>query len=119
GGTFLPVAADGGFTFPNEIDSGGAYGVGISQLPAAPAQRCEITNGQGSVGDADVADIAITCATRHARFALVANHDANTLTTYAIDGTTGRMSLRDYAVTERDPVGVVVDASGRFVYVAA
>jgi hypothetical protein len=59
----LPVAADGGFTFTERLATGAAYDVAVRSQPTAPSQTCSVTRGSGTVGSADIADVAVTCAT--------------------------------------------------------
>jgi hypothetical protein len=59
----LPVAADGAFTFSTRVATGTAYSVAVLAQPTSPSQTCTVTRGRGSVASANVADIAVTCAT--------------------------------------------------------
>lgn len=59
----LPIAADGSFTFPTRYATGTAYSVAVRTQPTSPSQTCSVARGSGSVGSANVGDIAITCAT--------------------------------------------------------
>lgn len=64
----LPIAANGGFTFGESLPSGTPYGVTVAAQPSEPTQVCEVANGTGTIGDADVNDVAVTCTT--SRFAI-------------------------------------------------
>src|SRR5580658_4346433 len=57
----LPVNANGSFTFPTTVASGGSYSVTISAQPSNPAQTCGVVNGSG-VATADVTGLQINCA---------------------------------------------------------
>ena len=59
----LPVAADGAFTFSTRVATGTAYSVAVLAQPTSPSQTCTVARGSGSVASANVADIAVTCAT--------------------------------------------------------
>jgi hypothetical protein len=59
----LPIAADGTFTFPSRLATGTAYSVAVRTQPTSPSQTCTVARGSGSIGSANVADVAITCAT--------------------------------------------------------
>ena len=59
----LPIAADGSFTFPSRLATGTAYSVAVRTQPTAPSQTCTVARGSGSIGSANVADVAISCAT--------------------------------------------------------
>lgn len=63
GGTALPIGGNGGFTFPQPVTAGTSYAVAVATQPVAPAQTCTVTNGDGTVGSADVTDVAVTCRT--------------------------------------------------------
>ena len=59
----LPVAADGAFTFGTRVATGTTYSVTVLTQPTSPSQTCTVARGTGSVASANVADIAVTCAT--------------------------------------------------------
>jgi large repetitive protein len=63
GGGDLPIAADGAFTFATRVASGTAYNVAVLSQPTSPSQTCTVARGSGSVANANVADIGVTCAT--------------------------------------------------------
>ena len=63
GGGDLPVAADGAFTFATRLATGTAYNVAVLSQPTSPSQTCTVARGSGSVASANVADVAVTCAT--------------------------------------------------------
>lgn len=59
GGSPLQIAAgSGGFSFP-PIASGAAYAVTVSAQPAG--QSCVVANGTGTVGNANVGNVVVTC----------------------------------------------------------
>lgn len=60
GGSDLAIGANGGFSFP-AIDEGSAYEVTVSTQPAGPAQTCTVEHGSGTLGSADVTDVAVAC----------------------------------------------------------
>jgi len=55
----LTVTADGAFTFKTALASGKAYSVTVSVQPTG--ETCTVTNGSGSVGAANVTNVAVTC----------------------------------------------------------
>ncbi len=63
GASDLAIAADGAFTFPTRLASGTAYSIAVRSQPTSPSQTCTVARGSGSIGSADVGDVAITCAT--------------------------------------------------------
>ena len=63
GGATQTLAANaGGFSFQGVL-SGTAYAVTVGTQPSSPAQTCTIANGTGTVGAANIANIAVTCVT--------------------------------------------------------
>lgn len=58
----LAVAANGTRTFATPVDSGAEYDVTVSSQPLAPAQDCVVAAGSGTVADADVSDVTVTCS---------------------------------------------------------
>lgn len=61
GGGDLPVSADGNFTFAGVLIGGTPYAVTIAAQPAG--QECVVANGSGTVTNANVTDVAVTCIT--------------------------------------------------------
>jgi hypothetical protein len=59
----LAVSADGAFTFATRVATGTTYNVAVLTQPTSPAQTCTVARGSGTVASANVADIAVTCAT--------------------------------------------------------
>lgn len=55
------ISTDGAFTFPTPIDEGSPYLVTVKTQPAA--QTCSVTNGAGTMGAAQVTNVAVVCAT--------------------------------------------------------
>jgi len=60
GGETLNVStAD--FTFVTPVASGQTYEVTVFSQPTSPAQNCNVTNSSGSVTNADITDVAVSC----------------------------------------------------------
>lgn len=55
-----PASGDTSFTFAAGLATGGTYTVGVAAQPA-PAQRCSVAGGSGTVGSQDVTSVAVTC----------------------------------------------------------
>jgi predicted RNA-binding protein with TRAM domain len=53
------VSADGTFTFPTRQGESSPYAVAVLTQPAG--QTCTVTNGSGTVGTANVADVSVGC----------------------------------------------------------
>ena len=62
-GDNLSISADGSFTFTTPIASGQSYDVSVLTQPSSPTQVCSVTNGNGTVGGADITTVAIECVT--------------------------------------------------------
>ncbi len=63
GGDDLPIAADGPFTFATKVASGANYDVTLKTQPTNPSQTCIVTNGTGTVTNANVTNVNIDCTT--------------------------------------------------------
>ncbi len=59
GGDAITVNANGGFTFPSALVAGSAYAVTVGTQPAG--QSCTVANGSGTVGAANVTNVAVSC----------------------------------------------------------
>jgi uncharacterized delta-60 repeat protein len=54
---------NGPFTFPVAMPAGSAYTVTVTVQPTNPVQVCTVTNGSGTIADADVTDVEVNCVT--------------------------------------------------------
>lgn len=63
GGAPLAIEADGTFAFPERIAAGSAYSVAVRTQPSNPVQSCAVENATGTIADADVTNVVITCST--------------------------------------------------------
>jgi hypothetical protein len=61
GGDDVAIAASGAFTFARAVQDGAAYSVTVATQPSAPAQNCVVTNGSGTLRDANVTNVSVTC----------------------------------------------------------
>ena len=61
GGDDLAVTSDGPFTFATPLTSGSSYSVTVFSQPSG--QTCSVFGGSGSVGNANVTSVAVSCAT--------------------------------------------------------
>jgi hypothetical protein len=117
GGDDVGVQADGDFAFATKIPSGSQYAVTVTTQPESPPQACSVQNGSGTVGDADVENITVTCVLREFTIGgtisglvgsgmVLANNGGDQLTPTA-DGPftfpTSVMSGRPYNVTVQTP----------------
>ncbi len=63
GGDNLLIAANGAFTFSVALFAGDSYLVTVLTDPANLSQTCGVASGAGTVGTADIGDIAVSCTT--------------------------------------------------------
>jgi 6-phosphogluconolactonase (cycloisomerase 2 family) len=62
GGNALPVSAGAtSFAFATPIASGVRYNVTVLSQPSSPAQTCTVGNGSGTVANANITNVQITC----------------------------------------------------------
>ncbi len=61
GGNDLPITADGAFQFTGGMLDGQSYAVTVASQPTNPYQACTVTNGTGTINEADVTDVQVTC----------------------------------------------------------
>lgn len=57
----LNTQSDGTFSFATPVAQGAPYVVSVSTQP--PGQTCSVSNGTGTMGDADVSDVTVVCST--------------------------------------------------------
>lgn len=112
------VAANGAFSLPTPLASGANYNVVVATQPGSPAQTCTVANGSGTVGSANVGNIAVTCVSMAARFAYVANSKANTISIFSVDAGTGQLTATGSVATGVEPRDIAVTPNGQFAYVA-
>lgn len=68
GGSELTLAADGAYAFAPRFAPGDGYVVAVAAQPAG--QHCTPTHAEGTVGDADVTDVDVTCTAGGAQLQL-------------------------------------------------
>lgn len=61
GGDDLPIAADGSFTFSEQLVDGEIYNVTVLDQPTGPAQTCSVDQGTGTINGGNVATVAVSC----------------------------------------------------------
>ena len=59
----LDIGGNGPFQFGTLFASGATYNVQVSRNPSSPTQSCAVTNNVGTVSNANVTNIAVTCMT--------------------------------------------------------
>lgn len=121
GGDNLTVNTNGNFTFATTLANGAAYNVTVLTQPTgAGTETCSVSNASGSVNNANVTNVAVTCgsASSVARFAYVGNHDSGNISAFSVDAATGALALISQAFIGDLPQSLAVDPNGRFLYVA-
>ena len=101
GGDDLSVSANGPFSFATKLAVGAAYAVTVKTNPSG--QSCSVANGSGTIGSADVSNVAVTCSTGNNGFnATYRSTDANGVASYDVTSTDngpGTQTLRVLAPT--------------------
>jgi 6-phosphogluconolactonase (cycloisomerase 2 family) len=103
GGNDLAVAANGSFVFSTAVASGSAYAVAVKTQPTGPLQTCVVANAAGTVGAANVANVAVTCATN----------------TYTVGGSVGGLIGSGLVLQDNGGNDLAIAANGSFVFSAA
>jgi hypothetical protein len=63
GSDVLSIRANGAYTFPTRVLSGGTFAVTVASQPVLSSLTCTVSNGGGTVGAANVTNVNVTCAT--------------------------------------------------------
>ena len=87
--------------FPSKLSSNAPYSVSITSQPPGFTQICDLRNASGTVGNANVSSVAVSCRTASA-----------VLTTLAGSGSAGSANGAGTAASFNGPAGVAVDVSG-------
>jgi hypothetical protein len=58
----LPISGDGAFTFETPLASGSQYRVNVAAQPSNPTQVCTVASGAGTIGNTNVTNVRVTCA---------------------------------------------------------
>lgn len=97
GGPVLAISADGAFSFPAPVAFGSPYAVTVSTQPLN--QTCVLTNATGTMGAANVSNVAVVCS-------------VNTFTVSGtVSGLVGTLNLSNNGVD-----ALVVNANGSFTF---
>ena len=100
GGDNLTVSANGPFTFATKLASGAAYAVTVKTQPAG--QTCTVASGSGTIGSANVTNVAVTCTT-------------NAPSTYSVGGTVSGLS-GSVVLQDNGGDNLTVSANGPFTF---
>ncbi len=100
GGDYLPMNANGNFTFATQIASGGTYSVTVSTQPSNPLQLCVVANGSGTA-NANITSVQVTCTTEVG---------------YNIGGTVSGLSSMGLVLQDNGGGKLQIIASGNFTF---
>ena len=101
GGDNLSVGANGTFTFATALVGGAAYSVTVKTNPSG--QSCTVSNGSGTVGSANVTNVAVSCA-----------NAASYTVGGTVSGLSGTVVLQDNSADD-----LSLTASGTFTFATA
>lgn len=107
----VTVNANGAFTFDTAVADGARYSVLVAGAPSDPVQRCNVTDGFGTVTNANV-NVGVACVATFPTFAYSINQGDGTFSSHAIDATTGQLRARFNAKTGTLPLNAVTYKSG-------
>lgn len=57
------IASNGNFTFSNQLGTNSTYSVSVLTNPTSPTQTCTVTNGVGTIANANITNVSISCST--------------------------------------------------------
>ena len=101
GGDNRSVAANAtSYTFATPILSGASYAVTVLTQPTNPSQTCTVANPSGTIGGANVTDVAITCVTN----------------TYTIGGTVSFLVGAGLVLQNNGGNNLAISANGAFTF---
>jgi hypothetical protein len=102
GGQTATITANGSYSVTGTFISGASYDVTIAQQPAGA--NCVVTNGSGTVGTSNIANILVTC----------------TPSSFTVSGTlSGLLAGRSLVVQDNGSNSTTVSASGSFSFSSA
>jgi 6-phosphogluconolactonase (cycloisomerase 2 family) len=118
GGDDLSVSANGSVQFATGLATGAAYSVTVKTQPTMLTQTCTRSNPTGTVANADVTTITLTCTSLSTPYLFSAGAAGNQVTAFSVNASDGTLSPVDTR-SEADlstPTGVAVDSTGANLY---
>lgn len=100
-GDNLSIASGTTFAFTTEVASGSPYSVTVLTNPNTPAQICTVADGSGTVTNAAISNVAITCVTQ----------------SFTVGGNVVGMTQTGLVLQNNAGDDLVIDADGAFVFV--
>ena len=115
GGQDQAVDSDGTVTFPSELMAGAPYRVTVSTQPTMRREICSVTNGSGTIGQANVTNVAINCSMVVGFLYEITF--SNQLFSFGIDAGTGvPVPFGTPLATGTNPLALVAAPGGKFLY---
>lgn len=96
----MSVAADGLFTLPGTFEQGAAYAVTVKSQPTSPVQTCSVGNASGTVSNANITDLQVTCSTN----------------AFAISGSISGLAGSGLLIQNNAGDDLAIQADGRFAF---
>ena len=63
GTSTVSPTANGAFSFPDPVTTGAQYQVTVSSQPTFPSQNCTVSDGSGTVTNANITAVSVSCVT--------------------------------------------------------
>jgi hypothetical protein len=113
GGGNMSVTANGSVTFSSMQASGTAYAVTVLTQPGSPDQTCTVTNSAGTIAQANVTNVTVTCTDNFVpTYAPAPKGDPQgAAITQMIDATGGSVTSADGRITLDVPAGALASAT--------
>jgi hypothetical protein len=97
------ITANGTFVFSTPLASGQTYQVTVLTQPTNPSQTCTVTNATGTIENADITNVLVSCTTN----------------TYSIGGTvTGYSTGTGLSLQDNGGASLALSANGNFTFPA-
>ena len=118
GGDNLAFTVSGAFSFATKLPSNTNYAVTVLSQPSGSI--CSVTNGTGTVTNADISNVAVTCVSA-GPLALVANsgvsNGTNGVAVYRANLRTGALAFLNNVDAGNSPWAIAVSPNGLYAYV--
>lgn len=102
GGATLALAGNGAFVFPSGLAAGAPYVLTVEAQPGNPPQTCVAAHASGAIGNSNVTDITVICATN----------------TYTVGGTVNGLSGSGLVLQDNAGGDLTVTGNGSFGFAA-
>ena len=112
GGGNITVTANGAVTFASQAP-GTAFAITVQTQPSGPAQTCAVANGTGTIAQANVSNVTVTCTDNFVpTYVPAAKGDPQgTAATQTIDAGGGSVTSADGRITLNIPAGALGTAT--------